>query len=134
MPNIELLKRTLRYIEDHPYSWDQATFYTYDECGTSHCFAGWAVVLSGVRPHPDEKVLVDELPPEVRDRLDPKDVWVEFPGTRITTIADAATALLDVGRWRALPDHPHLFDGGNTLDDLRAMVAELCADAAPGGA
>src|SRR5690348_5458725 len=46
MPNIELLEKVLKHIEDNPETWDQGNW----RCGTSYCFAGHAVLLSGWTP------------------------------------------------------------------------------------
>lgn len=45
MLNVELMERTMTYIRDHPEEWDQKTFVS--ACGTTHCFAGTALRLSG---------------------------------------------------------------------------------------
>jgi len=42
-PNAELAYRVLDHIDAHPESWDQKRWW----CGTSGCFAGWTVELSG---------------------------------------------------------------------------------------
>ncbi len=42
MPNVELLEKTLKYIEEHPEEWDQAEWF----CGTVACFAGHVVGLA----------------------------------------------------------------------------------------
>ncbi len=43
MKNLENIKLVLDKIENNPECWDQTQWH----CGTSHCFAGWAQVLSG---------------------------------------------------------------------------------------
>jgi hypothetical protein len=43
MPNAELAYRVLDHIDAHPESWDQTQWV----CGTTACFAGWALRLSG---------------------------------------------------------------------------------------
>lgn len=42
--NVALLRQTMDYIEAHPEEWDQRVW----SCGTTACFAGWAVKLSGI--------------------------------------------------------------------------------------
>lgn len=43
MKNIENCKLVLTQIKNHPETWNQK----YWHCGTAHCFAGWAQILSG---------------------------------------------------------------------------------------
>ncbi len=43
MKNLENIKLVLDHIENNPECWQQTNWH----CGTSHCFAGWAQVLSG---------------------------------------------------------------------------------------
>jgi hypothetical protein len=45
-PNLDLLRRVLRQIDDDPKSWNQSYWATKSDCGTAYCFAGWACVLS----------------------------------------------------------------------------------------
>lgn len=44
-PNVERLRAVLTQIEEHPETWDQSQWH----CGSSHCFMGWAQVMSGKR-------------------------------------------------------------------------------------
>lgn len=41
--NIKNFEKVLKTIKKNPNQWRQATWH----CGTQHCFAGWAQVLSG---------------------------------------------------------------------------------------
>ena len=43
MKNLDNCKLVLAQIENHPETWNQGTWH----CGSSHCFAGWAQILSG---------------------------------------------------------------------------------------
>jgi hypothetical protein len=45
MVNVELLEKVMTFIKDHPDRHNQAVWAT--ECGTSACFAGWTILLSG---------------------------------------------------------------------------------------
>lgn len=140
MANVELLKRTLQHIEDHPENWNQGLWITLPEerepgrCGTAYCFAGWTVMLSGHEIDADGYVPFETLPDEVRARIDPFDVGqhsdADFVGNRTSVgVAEAAAALLDIEDfWRA--PGPHLFDGSNDLEDLRQHVAGLCGETA----
>lgn len=53
--NISLMRKVLEHITAHPEQVNQETWGTRQEgtgrgCGTTHCFAGWTVVLSHHRP------------------------------------------------------------------------------------
>ena len=41
--NKENFQKVLDQITAHPETWDQTDWH----CGTTHCFAGWAQLLSG---------------------------------------------------------------------------------------
>jgi hypothetical protein len=45
--NDELFIAVLAQIEKHPETWDQGVWRS--ACGTSFCFAGWALHLSGIQ-------------------------------------------------------------------------------------
>jgi hypothetical protein len=120
-PNVELLRATLAHIEAHPETWNQQMWS--NECGTAFCFAGHAVVLSGCTVNPErEQVLLDTVPAEFHD------TFREITGGWNPPIALAAAVLLGlydtdaIGRSQTI----RLFNGDNTLEDLRSMVAELC--------
>lgn len=44
--NVELLEKTITFIADHPEQHEQDVWIS--ECGTTACFAGWALRLNGV--------------------------------------------------------------------------------------
>lgn len=45
--NIPLLRKVMEHIEAHPDEWDQEAWAARTPCGTTYCFAGIAVVMSG---------------------------------------------------------------------------------------
>jgi hypothetical protein len=47
--NKERFKQVLDQIQQHPETWKQDTWH----CGTTHCFAGWAQILSGCEANTD---------------------------------------------------------------------------------
>lgn len=47
MVNAPLMQKVLDHITAHPEEWNQDTWGTKDACGTSHCFAGHAVSITG---------------------------------------------------------------------------------------
>lgn len=135
MPNIELLKKTLSYIETHESDWDQSQYV----CGTSMCFAGHAVVLSGYPVSEDAYTPLDVLPPELRAKFVPEDSW---DGNSVHA-AQLAAVLLGIEDevlsewgdpdWKD-PAADVLFQSTNELSDLRQFVADLCAMAVPADA
>ncbi|MGP4093024.1 hypothetical protein [Nonomuraea sp. KM90] len=120
--NAQLLKQTLAHIEANPSEWDQKQY----RCGTGLCFAGWAVQLAGGRWYSDNadaalgEALIAE-PGEARSFAPESDssvrlVHAEFRAEQVLGLSDD-----QAGR---------LFYAGNTLPDLRLIVAELCEEAA----
>lgn len=43
--NRELMERTMEYVRAHPEQHDQSYWIQLKKCGTTRCFAGWAVEL-----------------------------------------------------------------------------------------
>lgn len=108
-PNAELAHRVLDHIKADPESWDQASWYRKTHCGTVGCFAGWAVMLSGLKIEgPVYPVVVAEGHP-----LD--DVYVPVAAAQLLGLADDADDAEGL----------ELFHEGNTLADLEEMVADL---------
>lgn len=107
-PNAELAYRVLDQIDAHPEAWDQTTW----QCGTSACFAGWAVRLSGgvmenVHGRTWDVIVADGL-----GELNGMDA------------DEAAERLLGVRMpWREPEDD--LFAQDNTREDLGRLVAEI---------
>lgn len=118
MPNTELLNRTLNYIEAHLDEWDQEYWARRTSCGTSYCFAGTAVVLSGLplawhdAGEDDYGVDADELAHNVIDEGEVGD-----------SIATTARNLLELTADQA----DRLFYPGNNLAKLHSLVAEFTA-------
>jgi hypothetical protein len=50
MANVPLLRKVIEHITEHPTEWSQGSWGVKTPCGTSHCFAGHAIVLSGQDP------------------------------------------------------------------------------------
>ena len=102
--NVELLERTMQFIDDHPERHDQRSYGYRKKCGTFACFAGWACVLSGgvtwTKQHDGSKRLI-----QVRD----------LP----TSLAAQRLLGLDDREARAL------FAVDNTSEVLKLMVKDL---------
>lgn len=109
MVNVELLRRTLEYIETHPEEWDQETW----GCGTVACFAGHAVALSGnwEEAYKGRSTLV--IPAGSSRKATP------YSDNIITTYKSTA-ARLELGL--SMHQSDLLFQGSNTLARLRHYV------------
>ena len=132
-PNVALLRQTLRYIKDNPEGWEQANW-----CGTSQCFAGWAVTLAGMRANLlKETVAVDDMPNELAAAVGPDVMEITVREAAIIALGIADCELPDVDdEWP--DDEPELisaasvlFYSGNTLEDLECYVADLCGETEP---
>jgi hypothetical protein len=105
--NAELAYRVLDHIDAHPRQWDQTTWIRDGECGTTACFAGWTVLLSG-------------------HRVEYCHNYVSYCGTidgdHVSVRAVAARDLgipLEVAWWS------ELFAGGVTRDQLGRLVEQI---------
>lgn len=129
--NTDLLRKTLAHIEAHPEAWEQSVWAVrgLDGCGTALCFAGHAVTLSGL-----ELSWVDEY--EDGYGNDDDEYWTPArqvannvrvdPDSRLHgySIRYAAADLLGLNDEQAY----RLFEGNNTLAELRRIVGELTAE------
>jgi len=124
-PNKVLLQQTLTYIKRYPDTWYQGDWSLQTDCGTAHCFAGWAVKLGGVTLDEDDEVLRASLPSpdELQKHIDDDPA---SPG--YVHVSVAARHLLGLTPEQA----EELFSGANAVEDLERIVAELCADASTG--
>jgi hypothetical protein len=129
MINASELRRVMAHIEAHQDRWwqgawridlDKLTVGARDEegrelatCGTAFCFAGWKAELDGVRWGRG-----DDMPYGYA-----LDETVILPDGRETDAAAYAMETLGLD----LAQAKRLFSPGNTLDDLRRIVANLCA-------
>lgn len=110
--NVPLLQKTMDHIEAHPEEWDQANWF----CGTKACFAGHAVLLAGAQKVDDPNLAACGF-------LVPYDgePVIILSGAPMTGVGTRAKQLLGLTE----DESGALFRGGNTMDDLRARVAEL---------
>jgi hypothetical protein len=115
-PEVELAERVLAQIEEHPEQWQQGEWAFRADCGTVYCFAGWAVRLA----HPEAEFLFG-----VSSLRDGSATLAQLGGSPPRDIKDLATELLGL-RWRGADV---LFDGRNTLEELREYVRQLSAGA-----
>jgi hypothetical protein len=109
-PDLVLADEVLAYVEAHPERWDQGVWLVRDgdTCQTSGCFAGWTAMLRGWRP-------------THRSNMSGLTGGVRNAAGEIGDVDEVARDLLRL-TW---DQTCRLFDGGNTLADLRQVVAEL---------
>lgn len=116
--NVDLLRKVLTYITEHPEEWEQANWAVRTDCGTACCVAGHAVAMSGYKFRWSSS-------------------WSTVPSVafsvfdadgRVGYIADVAAELLGLD-WRDIDQYENgvylLFDVHNTLDDLWRIAGEL---------
>lgn len=104
--NVELLDRTLAYIEAHPEEWTQEHY----RCRSGCCFAGHAALLSGARWASNNSNAADVKAGD---------------GHPLEMVWERAARVLGLTGEEA----DDLFSPGNKLDDLRRIVADLKAGA-----
>lgn len=115
--NVELLQRTMAYIEAHPEMHNQGEWVDLDpECGTAACFAGWAAILEfGDRViNLDDECATGFCLPAPHDR--------DEDGIPLS-MSEQAGNLLGLTRRQSWT----LFCASNTRGMLRAMVNDLVA-------
>lgn len=116
MPNIELLEKTMQYIEDHPEQHEQSLWLSQATpgCATAACFAGWACLLDGYEAVAWERWYragIDLISFNVRK----SDSLVN---SHPRELGQALLGLSDADAWV-------LFYGTNTLDQLKLMTKHL---------
>lgn len=115
-PNAELAYRVLDQIDAHPEQWYQGSWVR--NCGTSFCFAGWALTLAG-------HSLRDYEGDDGTRRMQLDDTTEVFS----STVSVAARRELGLARW----DGELLFEADNTREDLDRFVEQFFGPR-PGGA
>ena len=125
--NTDLLDLVYKTIEADQSHWDQNHWRTGDDptvtvngqrelqvtCGTSFCFAGWAVQLgSEHKPRWANVVFL---------RADPEDDRADVVPGAIIAVDDRARRLLGLTAFQAAS----LFSGGNNLNDLKARIDRI---------
>lgn len=125
-PNAELAYKVLDHIDAHPEQWNQGRWYGADpECGTTACFAGWAVALSG------HDVTLGE------QTEDGHQAWSAIDGDEDALVGVVAAEdlgitdltepcrLCDINCDETNPVGKALFTSYNSREDLGRLVAEI---------
>lgn len=113
MPNIALLNQVLGAIKANPNQWNQREWLVSEEdrvefegqkpgCGSSYCFAGWAVHLAGYKVDEQSLTAIDHDGEE-------------------HGISVSAQHALDLSEWWA----SELFGARNSLNTLEGLVDEI---------
>lgn len=117
--NVPLLRKTMEHIEAHPEEHDQCWWARREDCGTTYCFAGWAVMLGDPSAVPQYAYL-----PGVGERKSRYEANCLTDGR---SIAWTAQCLLGLDGDEAR----RLFLVCDTVEELRVAVDELIAAAEP---
>lgn len=136
MPDEMRLRRTLAHIQNNRRLWNQNTWVGKTECGTTYCFAGWAVVLEGI------PVSVTEGGMAFIRQEDVPELWMAKIRERRfdyladnynrVAISDMAAVILDLsGEGRDPNEHWALFGACLSLPAMRETVDRLCAGKEP---
>jgi hypothetical protein len=113
-PNAALAYRVLDHIDAHPEEWDQTDW----QCGTSACFAGWAIRFSGGVMDNDIDGTVVAGPAELIGMV------ADSAALKVLRITDRQAGW-NAGEW--------LFSDSNTREDLGRLVAEIFGPRPDGG-
>lgn len=113
-PNVALLRKTMEHIESHPQEWEQRHWI----CGSTACFAGHAVLIDGGESAFHHAYVIARTD-------DP--AWHVHGGQ--ISILRRAQHILGLTLAQAID----LFEGSNTMDDLRIKVDELIRRAEAAG-
>ena len=116
--NAEALERVMTHIKDNPRMWRQATYFTdrdVHDCGTTACFAGWAVQFyaeqEGWKPR-EELFVATTARYYFKDGQPPEDA---------SHVAEVAAEILGITD----ADADILFGGSNDMEQLETMVKNL---------
>lgn len=119
--NAPELLRVLAHVEANQEVWRQRDWridlklIDKDRCGTAYCFAGWKCQLDGVTWKFDADSVCAEL--------------IVLPDGSTTDAEMYAAKAFGIEHTRDEDGVIPLFAEGNTLDDLKRIVAELVAEA-----
>ncbi len=118
MPNKSLLRKTLNTIKKNPTHWNQSAW----KCGTSFCFAGWAVKLNGGRFFKQNDSVVFARKDDPEEHV--YESKINGRVYKVVRIEDRAMRILKLDYWTTGDD---LFCCDNTLVDLEQKVKILTA-------
>lgn len=124
-PNAELAYAVLDHIDAHPEQHDQSRWFQKTTCGTTGCFAGWAVVLAGHHVEFDPEPYRDGI--QRYDTIDGDRMrtvqWVAEEDLRIAGLEVPCQTCPDCGY---LDDATEaLFCANNTREDLGRLVEQI---------
>lgn len=116
-PNVPLLRKVWEYVKDEPDDYDQREWVKQQHlgttCGTTYCFAGHALALSG---HTLEaRYSYGTYAPEYY-----------LDGERVVDVNIAAEACKALGISYTMGDR--LFWGSNTREDVRRIVSGIIGE------
>ena len=113
-PNLDLLRKVLRQIDEFPETWQQGSYAVKQPCGTALCVAGHAVVMSGHKINFDDRRSWNEGDLQTTCQTESGE-WIE----------DLAIELLGL----TVHEASDLFYGGNKRENIQ-RAAEAIAERA----
>ncbi|WP_059007907.1 hypothetical protein [Streptomyces specialis] len=125
MANAELLRTTLRHIQQNPDSWDQASW----RCGSTGCFAFHAALLAGAELADPQTTVpgpggtTPNYDSYLACNTAARDLGFTQPRIHISDFAQAALGL-------ETEKATELFASWRELPDLEALVADLAPEPA----
>ena len=122
--NIPLIRKTLDFIREHPEKHNQKTWATKTPCGTTMCFAGTAIWLSGGEFRFNEYGIADVV---LQGQLSDEDFYregVSWDGRAFGDVTNTAENLLGLSR----SESEYLFPQATSLEDLETYVAWMVKD------
>ena len=111
MTNVQLLEQVMGHIEAYPEQHNQRAFFSRNECGTAGCVAGWACLLSGLKPSQDRWWTSSQRGWDSQTHILEDGSFVQ----------DKAQELLNLDDY----DAGILFAAGNSKEEIKCMVKHL---------
>ena len=109
--NADFADSVIGAIEAHPEQHNQSMWAQQNECGTTMCFAGWAVTLAGA------KLEFFDIAPDIKRAYD-----CVLPDGQVRNISDYAAKLLGINETQ----REALFHNmNNNLDVIKDIVKDI---------
>jgi hypothetical protein len=104
MPNYEKCWAVVREIEAHPHEWNQRSWGARNDCGTTACFAGRAVLMEGLTFR-----------------------WEALPHGQLACLTEDGKSILQTAMdilELTVAGAEQLFAGANSLEDIKLTLKQ----------